>query len=81
MLVVLTRERLKIACSRQWGATSITTAPSGTCARASWKSTGDRRLFTWYAADEFCASAEFQADSGIDELIQRAVRCLGLGMI
>jgi hypothetical protein len=59
----------------------MTTAPSGTCPNASWKSTGDRRLFTWYAAEEFCANAVFQADSGIDELIQRDVRCLGFGMI
>jgi hypothetical protein len=80
-LVALTTERFKIACSRQCGATSTTTAPSGTCPSASWKRTGDRRLFTWYAADEFCASAVFQADSGIDELIQRDVRCLGFGMI
>ena len=79
--VVLTRERLKIACNKQWGATSMITAPLGTCASPSWKRTGDRRLFTWYAADEFCANAVFQADSGIDVLIQRDVRCLGFVMI
>lgn len=53
----------------------------GICSIASWKKTGDRKLFTWYA-DELCSAIdEVQSDSGMLVLIQREVRFFGFGII
>ena len=66
-----------MACSRQCGAISMAIAFLGTFCRASWNSTGLRRLLTWYSADEYLARSVSQRDSGIEELIHRDVRGRG----
>lgn len=43
--------------------------------------TGDTKLFTWYATDEYCANGSLHLDSGIDVLIHLTDLIFGFEMI
>jgi hypothetical protein len=63
------RARLRTAWSKECGATSMTTAPAGTFLSASWNRTGEEKLLTLYAAEEYLASSLSQFSSGtLDEI-------------
>ena len=66
--------RLRIACSKQCGAISMTTAFSGICFNASWKRTGLTKLLTWYSADESESRSVAHFFSSTELLIQRFER-------
>lgn len=75
------KDRLRMGPSRPVGAISMQIAFLGTCWTASWNRTGDNKLFTWYAAELCWAIGVLHPASGMLELIQRAERFFGLGII
>lgn len=66
-----------LTCRSAWGAISSSTAFSGTCHRASWKSTGLTKLLTLYSAEDVRARLLCHWASGMEVLSQRAERGRG----
>lgn len=75
--MALTQEDQVLTCNSAWGAISSTTACSGMCHSASWKSTGLTRLLTLYSAEDVRARLLCHWASGIEVLSQRAERGRG----
>ncbi len=70
----------KIACSRPWGAISITIAFFGTCFIPSSNKTGLSKLLVKYSAEHCCANSVFHWASGTDVLIHFQLRFFGHGI-
>jgi hypothetical protein len=80
LVMLLSRERFRMACSRPCGANSMVMALGGMCCDASSKSTALSRLLVWYSADECVTDGLFHSLSGTEEHTQREDRGFGSGI-
>jgi hypothetical protein len=80
LVMLLSRERFRMACSRPCGANSMVMALGGMCCDASSKSTALSRLLVWYSADEWVTDGLLHPLSGTEEHTQREDRGFGSGI-